>query len=295
MATTSPPHHYPGEVTTRPRGILKNPSSTSTQRVPQVGDHLSPERTQPDTATPLDEKELTLQNTLQNAGRRRSSVDPVPTLSRRRSSAAADPTDEANQRLKWDEMNLYLAEQNRTATMKITEPKTPYAKQYDPTEDDTEMVDEDPSIQVDSIVVDEKEKVDSLRKNRSGHARESDIPGLELGEPEEAVDLDTGAEDDRIIRTSSHDGGRSRSDSAEKHVSVGEDDAAEAVGMPSKEDLAKHKKFEEMRKKHYEMKNVKGLLGHPEDLIAEDEDEEEDQAPPPVPSSLPSRTVNGGS
>ncbi|KAI2474661.1 IPP-2 domain containing protein [Pyrenophora tritici-repentis] len=39
----------------------------------------------------------------------------------------------------------------------------------------------------------------------------------------------------------------------------------------TQEEVEKHRKFEELRKKHYEMKNVKDLLGHPED---EDEDEE---------------------
>ena len=47
--------------------------------------------------------------------------------------------DETSPRLKWDEANLYLTEQQRDSTMKITEPKTPYAQRYDPSEDDEEV------------------------------------------------------------------------------------------------------------------------------------------------------------
>ena len=237
-------------------GILKNPSSQDV--VPRLGHNdLSHAPTQTDSP---DEKEITLQNTLQNAGRRRSSVEGPHRQppSRRHSAVSGQGTSEdPNQRLKWDEANLYLAEQNKTATMKITEPKTPYAKQYDPTEDDTEMVDEeeDPSIDVKDIVVDEKEKYDSMKKKRAGNrTRESEIPGLDIGEPEEAVDALE--EDDRIYRSDS----RSNSGSGEKHVSVGEAEA-ETVGMPTSEELEKHKKFEELRKRHYEMKDIKGLLG----------------------------------
>ena len=39
----------------------------------------------------------------------------------------------------------------------------------------------------------------------------------------------------------------------------------------SAEEQEKHRKFEEMRKKHYEMKNVANMLGHPEDLDDDDE------------------------
>ena len=206
----------------------------------------------------MSEKEITLQNTLQNAGRRRSSADVRGSTSRRQSSANAGYGPEDNARLKWDEANLYLAEQNKSSTMKITEPKTPYAKQYDPGEDEVETIeeDEDPSIDPNAILVDEKEKGDKLN-NKTERARESDIPGLELGEPEEAVDADSGLDADRIVR----EGSANSRNGSEKHVSVGEGDVEQPVGMPTKEELEKHKKFEQMRKKHYEMKDVKGLLG----------------------------------
>ena len=153
--------------------------------------------------------------------------------------------DENNPRLKWDEVNLYLTEQEKSSTMKIDEPKTPYAKRYDPAEDAEEMR----TIDADDIMVDELDQVRSAGRART---REDEIPGLELGEPEEAVP-DSGLH-------------RSGSVKGEKQVIV--DPSVNAEGGHgefegwSREEMEKHKKFEEMRKKHYEMKEVKGLLGY---------------------------------
>ena len=156
-------------------------------------------------------------------------------------------------RLKWDEANLYLTEQEKSSTMKIDEPKTPYAKHYDPTEDEDELR----MLEPDEIIVDELDKARAGRSpGKSAKSREEEIPGLSLGEPEEAVP-DHEFDDD-------HTGKR------EKAVHV---DGEEHLGA-SAEEREKHRKFEEMRKKHYEMKNVASLLGHPEELDAMDEDEE---------------------
>ncbi|KAI9807232.1 MAG: hypothetical protein M1825_005950 [Sarcosagium campestre] len=230
------------------------------------------------------DKDLTLQNTLQNAGHRRaSSQNARPIGSRRQSENAVRAEDDENSpRLKWDEANLYLTEQEKSSTMKIDEPKTPYAKRYDPDEDDAEMR----TLDADDLVVDELDKVGA---NRS-RARESDIPGLELGEPEEAVPENSSSQ---MERSSSLKG--------EKQVIVdpvpedGLGGHGEYVG-DSQEEREKHKKFEEMRKKHYEMKDVKGLLGHPEELDALDEDDDmltQSNGVPPVPVGS-SQLVNGG-
>jgi len=152
-------------------------------------------------------------------------------------------------RLKWDEANLYLTEQEKSATMKIDEPKTPYAKHYDPTEDEEEIR----TLDADEIMVDELDKARAERSSgKSSRAKEEEIPGLSLGEPEEAV-----PENDE-------DGSRRVHVSGEEHVGL------------SAEEIEKHKKFEEMRKKHYEMKNVASLLGHPEEIDALDDDGDED-------------------
>lgn len=62
--------------------------------------------------------------------------------------------------MKWDEANLYLTEQEKSSTMKIDEPKTPYAKRYDPEEDDDEMR----TLDAQDLQVDE---LDKLREGRS--------------------------------------------------------------------------------------------------------------------------------
>lgn len=132
--------------------------------------------------------------------------------------------------------------------MKIDEPKTPYAKHYDPEEDEAEMR----TLDAGDLVVDELDKVGGSKSR----TREDEIPGLELGEPEEVIpDLNEGGS--RISRSGSMKG--------EKQVMVNPADDGlgghgEYVGL-SAEEREKHRKFEELRKKHYEMKDVKGLLG----------------------------------
>ncbi len=137
--------------------------------------------------------------------------------------------------------------------MKIDEPKTPYAKHYDPTEDEEEIR----MIDADEIIVDELDKAKAGRSPaKSARAKEDEIPGLSLGEPEE--DVPDHEFDEHGVKK-------------EKAVHVrGE----EHVGL-SAEELEKHKKFEEMRKKHYEMKNVANLLGHPEELDELDDEGDE--------------------
>jgi protein phosphatase inhibitor 2 len=156
--------------------------------------------------------------------------------------------EEQNMRLKWDEANLYLTEQEKSSTMKIDEPKTPYAKHYDPTEDEDEMrMLDGGEIKVDELEMEGKASGRlGMSPGKEKGAREEEIPGLSLGEPEEAVP-----------------------EGREKVVHVR---AEEHVGL-SQEEVEKHRKFEEMRKKHYEMRNVANLLGHPEDLD-DDGDEE---------------------
>jgi protein phosphatase inhibitor 2 len=56
----------------------------------------------------------------------------------------------------------------------------------------------------------------------------------------------------------------------------------------SPEEREKHRKFEQLRKRHYEMKNVAQLLGHPEEL--DDDDDEGEGNVPPMP-----RVPNGSS
>lgn len=213
----------------------------------------------------LSEKELTLQNTLQNAGHPRSSSAAARgAMTQRRASYSRSSTDsgliESNAdgepispRLKWDEANLYLAEQEKSATMKINEPKTPYAKHYDPAEDPDEFDDDIPTLDAQDIVVDE---LDRARQPPSRANRESEIPGLDIGEPEAA--LPQMQANGAYAGEEMH---RSDSNGRDKQVQVdprARDD--EEVGL-SREEKEKHRRFEEARKRHYEMKDVKDLLG----------------------------------
>jgi protein phosphatase inhibitor 2 len=178
-----------------------------------------------------------------------------------------DDDGDNNMRLKWDEANLYLTEQERSSTMKITEPKTPYAKHYDPTEDPSD--DEGGHI-VTPMDVDELDRIDGVEgshahAHRKRHAGEDEIPGLSLGEPEEAVPDVEFEKRPRAVHVNSSGSGH------------GEEED-ETLGM-TPEELEKHRRFEAMRKKHYEMKNVANLLGHPEALADPEEEEDDDVAP----------------
>lgn len=277
-----PALHEPNHANYRPRGILKNPSFSGPS-----GRQVSPEKADitnlPPSASsdPQVEKDLTLQNTLQNAGHRRSSSAPRRVSASRRHSSTADASeDDPNKmRLQWDEANLYLAEQEKGGRMKITEPKTPY--QYGDQGAMDEDEEEDVAIDPRYVNVDE---VDMANHKSQKKARESEIPGLDIGEPEdEAAQQDMSQENDRIVRS----GALSREGSKEKHASVS-GEFQEPVGMPSIEEREKHERFEAMRRKHYEMKDVKELLGHVDDV--DEEDENPDRAGLPA---LPSRGVNG--
>ena len=220
----------------------------------------------PGIAESAETKELTLQNTLQNAGRRRSSsTTQSGSLSRRLSLANAD--DENEPRLKWDEANLYLTEQERTAKMKIDEPKTPYAPHYDPTEDDEQMRLEeaqDSLIDAKDVVVDELDRPAKTGTHKKG-VSEADIPDLELGEAEDILPTSSDAiSDPRIYRERSMS---TDSHKSEKHVHVGPEENGDAVPgddglLTTEEARRKHREFEQLRKKHYEMRNIRNLLAY---------------------------------
>jgi protein phosphatase inhibitor 2 len=247
-------------------------------------------------------KEITLANTQINAGHRRSSSAARIAASRRASSHNPELA-ESSQRLKWDEANLYLTEQERTSTMKIDEPKTPYVKQYDPAEDPSDDDDEEQgqARQGSGAAQAQRQGRDddaTSPMDASGRVRkaprtraEDDIPGLSLGEPEEDVPEATAQDEAQAEADAAAAAAAAASPRApsEKSVHVDEENATpsaeEAMVGLSPEEQEKHHKFEEMRKKHYEMHNVAQLLGHPGMIPDEDEDEddEEEVEVPPVP------------
>ena len=191
-------------------------------------------------------------------------------------------------RLKWDEANLYLAEQDRGGRMKIDEPKTPYAKRYDPTEDEDMVVDDRGGeaggegagvLDAERLKVDELDKVASntspggihqlndhsssantattngTRQQRS--TKDSEIPGLELGEPEDQTPWSsTAMQTGDVVEEPGASMSRSNSvKGGEKSVEVPQEEVTGHSGE------VRHRDFEERRKQHYEMKDVRGLLG----------------------------------
>ncbi|KAJ5947550.1 hypothetical protein N7466_000565 [Penicillium verhagenii] len=270
----------------RPKGILKN--SRSFQHVPISETVSAPPVVPSSVPESADTKELTLQNTLQNAGPRRRSSSGTQGSASRRQSEASMMDDDNSPRLKWDEANLYLTEQERTAKMKIDEPKTPYAPHYDPAEDDEEMRMEDAKdtlIDAQGLMVDELDKSNNV--HRKGMS-EDDIPDLELGEPEEAHDEgENSIQDPRVFRQRSMS---TESQKSAKHVHVGTGTNGDAVPgddglLTTEEAKEKHRLFENQRKRHYEMRNIKDLLAHPEDV--DEMEEEEDRTEPGPPPSMP--------
>ena len=187
----------------------------------------------------ISEKELTPHNTLVNAGPRRNSSNARSSASRRQSHTSNMDVDESSPRLKWDEANLYLAEQERGATMKIDEPKTPYVKQYDPTEDEDEIA----AINAQELMVDELDKAKSQKSESSRGRRQDPIPNLDLGEPEEPVARTDSAEKRVVVETNGEEDGM-----------ISEHGHGEAPpASMSEEARRKHREFEEKRKRHYEI------------------------------------------
>ncbi|KAF3919118.1 hypothetical protein ABW21_db0206719 [Orbilia brochopaga] len=284
MSHSPPPLHGPDAK--RPKGILKNPSFHETPPTPvpvaEPAPGPSPHAVHVAEHPTVSEKDLTIQNTLQNAGRRRSSSllgrsnsssSRRHSLQSRTNSNSSQPAGGESPQLKWDEANLYLNEQQKSSTMKITEPKTPYAKTYNPMEDEAEIrriedeenTGEDVPVQLldaNKLDVDELDKAhgkdhsggsgpEVLGTKPRGLSKEDEIPGLDIGEPEEDLDAlrDKSASTKQVVL---EDDGLHGGDEKE-----GEDDEEDEHEGGSE----KHKKFMEMRKKHYEMKSVKGLLG----------------------------------
>ncbi|KAH0377331.1 hypothetical protein KCU92_g9286, partial [Aureobasidium melanogenum] len=261
-ATSSSP-----DVPKRPKGILKNNSS-------YMGEHPHGPQSPPNTHAAnhtdslgnpdrppmnreMSEKEVVQMNTEINAGGRRNSSNPRSSISRRQSAADGSHQGEhPSPRLKWDEGNLFLNESQMGGKMKIDEPKTPYVGRYDPDEDE-----EPQNINPDDLMVDELDKAKVLEGDapQKRKPREVDIPDLDLGEPEQ----------DTIER---------RHSDSEKRVIVDPDqmdiDGARHGETPEnipQEEREKHEKFENMRKKHYEMHNIKNLLGHGAEELDDDE------------------------
>ncbi|KAK6464227.1 hypothetical protein DFJ63DRAFT_62016 [Scheffersomyces coipomensis] len=137
--------------------------------------------------------------------------------------------DQNHDHLKWDELNLYQTEQEKSATMKIDEPKTPYEGGFNP---DGEYYRDDPE--------------DGLNGT-------DQIPDFELGESEFDNSKDKSKIESlhggEVIKDPEYDGDEDNDDEEEEEEVSAEE---------------RHKRFEEMRKAHYHMKGE--VLHHKVDL-----------------------------
>ncbi|KAJ8099974.1 hypothetical protein POJ06DRAFT_120962 [Lipomyces tetrasporus] len=229
----------PASTASHPRGILKNPPPAELY-------HQQP--------PPIDH-EVLLRNTRTNAAQHGDHNNlHTRRLSTSSSDAAASMNGQADAaaRLKWDEANIYLTEQERTATMKITEPKTPYAHSVDL----SDLLDEDDFDESDGIVL----------NGVNGNRGRDDVPGLDLGEPEEVVPVPRFSS--ATIVTDGEEGERRISLDDTAPGAVDEDDE------PHDGEEERHRRFEEMRKKHYEMKDALKLAHQLQEQDEDDEDED---------------------
>ncbi|KAL1303009.1 hypothetical protein AAFC00_003325 [Neodothiora populina] len=281
-------HSPPSNANKRPKGILKNSNSFQAAQPDNAAPYSPPQEQQEDFSTArrpgmpnreMSEKEIVQMNTEMNAGsplHRRASSNARNPLSRR--SSAADPSNPnarpGSPRLQWDEANLFLNEGQMGGKMKIDEPKTPFVRGLTGSgvpEDYEEEQEEPALIDPSQVVVDELDKAkvldgEATTSQQQMRAREGSIPDLDLGEPQNDVNMERRSSDgEKRVMVAAADGPDAMDvDDTGRHGEGNIED------MPADE-LEKHKKFEEMRKKHYEMGNVKDLLRHDDEL----EDEEE--------------------
>lgn len=220
---------------TKPKGILRNRSEGN---APSVSDKPTSTAGESEiisshgTSEPFD-RSAVLENTLANAkihtvGNaiiQKHKSELVEELQGK--NLDNEDGDSRNEHLKWNEANLYLNEQEKSATMKITEPKTPFqgsigdSEYYRPDDEDDEL------------------NVDGARGPNS--LDELEAEGFMLGEPE-VSGPDPTIQPDRILV-----------DEKAKAAAAAEEDEEEEEEETPEE---RHKRFEQMRKSHYFMKGA---------------------------------------
>ncbi|KAI3402721.2 hypothetical protein KGF56_004395 [Candida oxycetoniae] len=228
-----------------PRGILRNKSDNE-ESDEQLQHHLDH----------LDRQEV-IKNTRLNAQLRANSTrgDEIRAKIAQKKKEHQDhdhdhdhESSPSHEHLKWDEVNIYKNEQEKSAKMKIDEPKTPYEGGFNPEGEYYRDDDDDENATANVQVVDEQ-----------------DIPEFELGEGE----YDKAP---HHVSASLHGGQVIKEQNSTDNV----DDEEEVEETPLSAE-ERHKRFEEKRKEHYHLKALplKQNMAIPDDDDNNEEQEEE--------------------
>ncbi|KAI5965761.1 uncharacterized protein KGF55_001124 [Candida pseudojiufengensis] len=211
-----------------PKGILRNNSTSEQSRAQQLQDKL--------------DRQEVIKNTRLNAKLNSDSskgdeIRAKIAQKKKELGESDDPDESKPEHLKWDELNIYKNEQEKSATMKIDEPKTPYEGGFNPEgeyyKDDEDQNNGDEDIPQFDLGEGEYDKLDNDNKN------ESSLHGSE------------------VIKDPNQD-------------DEGDEDEEKE---PQEEQLTaeeRHKRFEEKRKEHYHLKALP--LKHKIDIPDDDND-----------------------
>lgn len=215
-----------------PKGILKNARSDAAYK------HESPNELDHEKAE-FDRQQV-IENTRINAKLTHNNSTGFKEIELKRERGEALSEEE---QLKWDERNLLINEMEKSATMKIDEPKTPYEGGFDPNND-------------------------YYRTDNEKEEEEEDKREEEEEEEDDEFDLGEGVDDEDDVKK----GQIEVIPGARQEEEEEEEEKVEPVRELSAEE--KHRLFEEKRKQHYHLKAAPLL--HPVDIDEEDEDEEND-------------------
>ncbi|KAG7192346.1 uncharacterized protein KQ657_001744 [Scheffersomyces spartinae] len=119
----------------QPRGILRNKADTSPLQVHEVGDHLDRQEVIRNTqlnAHLVSESQLKGDQIRAKIAARKKSFGSAENSGYESEQSDNQQPKGSDDHLKWDEINLYQTEQEKAATMKIDEPKTPYEGGFNP-------------------------------------------------------------------------------------------------------------------------------------------------------------------